>query len=545
MEALLKDLQYSLRIFRRSPAFTLTAISVLALGIGANTAVFSLVNAVLLKPIPLPEADRIVMLMNTAPGGSGANASPAKFQHWRQQTDVIQQVSAFGGGVVNYTGGDLPEQFRRIQASADYFDLFEAPITLGRSFAAEEDLPGGPKVVLISEEIWERRFGSDPDILGTTIDLSSEPHVVIGVVSEGFTTEFGPQADVWVPFQLDPNTSDQGHFFSVAARLEPGVTLVQAQDRLGASAAAYREKFPGVLGENASFSVEPFQEVFVRNTRLSLLVLAGAVTLVLLIACANVANLLLARATERKHEFAVRAAVGADRGRIVRQLLTESVLLSTTGGVVGLGIGIVGIRALLTVNTAGLPRIGDGGSLVGTDWRVVLFTLAATVITAMIFGLIPALHSSRVDLSGNLKEAGGRSGSGFRQNKARSILVVVEVALAVVLVVGSALLIRTSISLADVDPGFDPTNVLIARTSLTGPRFQTSAGVELAIRNVSERLSSLPGVESASATCCVPLQGGFGLPFSVLGADGGRHFRGWSGMDNGLTRFLRGLQHSC
>ena len=240
-------------------------------------------------------------------------------------------------------------------------------------------------------------------------------------------------------------------------------------------------------------------------------------TLVLLIACANVANLLLARATERKHEIAVRAAVGADRGRIVRQLLTESVLLSTTGGVVGLGIGIVGIRALLTVNTAGLPRIGDGGSLVGTDWRVVLFTLAATVITAMIFGLIPALHSSRVDLSGNLKEAGGRSGSCFRQNKARSLLVVVEVALAVVLVVGSALLIRTSISLADVDPGFDPTNVLIARTSLTGPRFQTSAGVELAIRNVSERLSSLPGVESASATCCVPLQGGFGLPFSVLG----------------------------
>ena len=197
------------------------------------------------------------MLMNTAPGGSGANASPAKFQHWRQQTDVIQQVSAFGGGVVNYTGGDLPEQFRRIQASADYFALFEAPITLGRSFSAEEDLPGGPKVVLISEEIWERRFGSEPDILGTTIDLSSEPHVVIGVIGEGFTTEFGPQADVWVPFQLDPNTSDQGHFFSVAARLEPDVTLAQAQDRLGASAAAYREKFPGVLGENASFSVEP------------------------------------------------------------------------------------------------------------------------------------------------------------------------------------------------------------------------------------------------------------------------------------------------
>ena len=517
MDTFVQDFRYSLRMFLRSPVFTIAAIATLAIGIGANTAVFSLVNTVLLKPLPLPEPDQIVRLLARAPQGVNPGGSPAKFQHWSEQSDVLQNVTAFRNNTLNYTGGDIAEQFDSVQASAEYFSLFGAPIIQGRAFAPEEDAPGGTKVALISQEVWETRFGEDPDILGTTIDLSDDAYVVIGVVGAGFTTEFGPRADVWTPFQLEPNTSDQGHYFAVAARLRPGVTLDQADSRLGASSAAYKEKFPQVLSEDARFSVERFQDVFVRNVRPSLFVLTGAVALLLLIACANVGNLLLVRATGRRHEIAVRAAVGADRKRIVRQLLTESVLLSAMGGALGLAIGLVRVRALLAVNTANLPRVGPNGSLVGLDWRVLAFALGATLVTAVIFGIIPALQSSRHNLSGNLKESSGRSATGFRQNKARSLLVLVKVALALILVVGSALLVRTSISLADVDPGFDASNVLILRTSLSGSRFETTAGANLMIANGLERLRTTPGVESASATCCVPLQGGYGLPFVVVG----------------------------
>jgi len=300
-------------------------------------------------------------------------------------------------------------------------------------------------------------------------------------------------------------------------RLKPGVTLEQAKARMQASAAEYKQKFPTALGPNAGFSVEPLREAMVSNVRSSLLVLVGAVSFVLLIACANVANLLLVRATGRRREIAIRAAIGAGRGRIVRQLLTESIVLSVIGGTLGLVLGMIGIRALLSVNTAGLPRIGQDGALVGLDWRVVAFTIAISLGTGIIFGLIPALQGSRADLGLTLKESGARSGTGVRQNKTRSVLVIVEVALAVVLLVGSALLIRTSVALRSVDPGFDTTNVLTMRMSLSGPRFLESAGVERMVKDGVERLQAIPGVEVASATCCVPLEGGYGLPFVIAG----------------------------
>ena len=517
MEAFLRDVRHSLRSFLGSPSFTITAVAALALGIGANTAIFSLVNAVLLKPIPFPAPERLVMLMNASPQGSGSAASPAKFEHWREQSSVLEQVSAFRTGIVNYTGGDQPEQLRSAQVSGDYFRCLGAPIVLGRMFTAQEDLPKGPRVALISHNLWTRHFNSDPKIAGRTISLSGDPYVVIGVVGESFhVEEFGPAPDVWVPFQLDPNSTDQGHYFQAAARLKPGVTLEQAKARLQVSAQDFRRKFPN-FDKNASFSVEPFQEAFVRNVRQSLRVLIGAVGFVLLIACANVANLLLVRATARKREIAIRAAIGAGRGRIIRQLLTESVLLSLAGGALGLLLGVAGIRALLAVNTAGLPRIGRDGSLVAVDWRVLGFAFLVALGTGLLFGLIPALQGSRADLSSNLKESSGRSGTGFRQNKARSLLVVTEVSLALVLLVGSALLIRTTAALAAVNPGFDPHNVLTMRMSLTGPRFLTAMGVEQMVRDSLERIRALPGVESASSTCCVPLQGGYGLPFVIAG----------------------------
>ncbi len=530
LESFFKDLKHSLRMFWKSPGFTFAAVAALALGIGANTAIFSVVNAVLLKPAPFPDPDSLVVFLNTNPRGAGPGASPAKFEHWRQQSGVVENVAAFRNGVVNYTGGEFPEQLRSAQVSADYFRLFGVPLVRGRAFTTEEDLPNGESVALISQRLWERRFGSDPAVIGKTILLSGDPHVIIGIVGTAFDFgEFGPNPEVWVPFQLDPNTTDQGHYFLAAGRLKPGVTLTQAQAQIQQSAEAFRQKFPDALPAGNGFDIQPIREAFVSNVRSSLLVLIGAVSFVLLIACANVANLLLVRATGRRREIAIRAAIGAGRGRIIRQLLTESVLLSGAGGVLGLAIGVAGIRALLAVNTAGLPRVGENGALVGLDWRVLGFTVFVSLATGILFGLIPALQGSHADLSSTLKESSGRSGTGFRQNKARSLLVISEVALALVLLVGSALLIRTSIALTTVDPGFDVTNVLTMRMSLSGPRFLKSEGVEQLVRDGVARLRALPSVESASATCCVPLEGGYGLPFKIVGRPSEGPFNGGGG----------------
>jgi putative ABC transport system permease protein len=518
MEGFLKDLKHSLRMLRQSKAFAATAITALALGIGANTAIFSIVNTVLLKPVPFPDPDRLVMFMNTSAGAvQGSNASPAKFQHWKSQS-TIQDAAAFRNGVVNLTSGEAPEQLQSAQVSADYFKLFGAPIVRGRTFTAQEDSPGGENVVVLSSSLWLRRFAGDAAILGKTMALGGDPYVVIGIVGPTFDVrEFGPSPEVWTPFQFDPNTTDQGHYFQAAGRLKPGVTLEQANAQLAASVSAFREKYPRAFEPQGGFAVLPFREAFVRNVRQILLVLLGAVSFVLLIACTNVANLLLARATARKREMAIRVAMGARRGRLIRQLLSENILLFLAGGLLGLALGVVGIHALLSVNTAGIPRVGENGAVVTMDWRVVAFTLLISLGTGVLFGLIPALQGTRTDLNAHLKESGGRSGTGLRQAKLRSLLVVIEVALALTLLVGSALLIRTQLALTNVPAGFDTTNVLTMRMSLTGPRFFKSSDVDLMVGQATDRLRALPGVLNASATCCLPSQGGYGLPFAVAG----------------------------
>lgn len=506
-------------MFVQSPAFALAAVAALTLGIAVNTAIFSVVNAVLLRPLPFPQADRIVFYMSTGPNGPGfPAASPAKFAHFQQQTEVTELASAFNSFLVNYTDGSFPEQLRGGRVSADFFRLLGAQTMLGRTFSAEEDRPRGDKVAVLGKAFWQDRLRGDPQIIGKAISLGGVPHTVIGVLNEfEFSDVFSQPVQVWVPFQLDPNTADQGHYFQSAGRLKEGVTLEQAQARLQASAAAFEARFKGALGPQGGFSVEPLGEVLVRNVRQSLFVLAGAVGFVLLIACANVANLLLVRATGRKREIAIRAALGGSRGRIISQVMTESLVLSVIGGALGLLFGVLAIRAMLAINTAGLPRIGQEGVLVGVDWRVLGFTTVLSLATGLIFGLIPAIQSSKTDLTTTLKETGGRSGTGFRQNKTRSILVVTEVALALTLLVGSALLIRSAIALGRVEPGFDASNVLTMRMSITGPQYTSSQSVDLMIRNASERLRALPGVLNAAATCCVPLQGGYGLPFIIAG----------------------------
>jgi putative ABC transport system permease protein len=534
METFIKDLKHSLRMFRQSPAFTLAAVAALTLGIGANTAIFSVVNAVLLKPVAIPDADRVVVFMNVSPRGAGNGASPAKFLHYRQQDQVVQDVSAFNTGVMNYTGGTFPEQLRSGRVSADFFKLTQPSVLLGRTFVPEEDRPNGPRVTVISRRLWETRFSADAHIVGKSISLGGDPYTIVGVLGDFDFREFGPTPQVWVLFQFDPNTMDQGHYFQAIGRLKPGVTLQQADARLNASAKDFRDKYPTFLGPQNSFGVRKIRDVIVGvQAKQSLMIYGGAVSFVLLIACANVANLLLVRATGRRREIAIRAAVGGSRGRIIRQLLTESVVLSLAGGIFGLMLGWAGIRALLSINTAGLPRVGENGSLVGFDWTVVAFTVGISLLTGVIFGLIPALQSSKTDLTTTLKESAGRSGTGFRQNKVRSVLVVVEVALALVLLIGSALLIRTAVALGRVDPGFDTRNVLTLKMSLKGAQFEKSEAVEQLVRNGVSALRSIPGVVAASATCCVPLQGGYGLPFRVVGrplaADSQGPFHGGGG----------------
>ncbi len=518
MENLLRDLRHALRVLRQGGSFTVTAVAALAVGIGANTAIFSLVNTVLLKPPPFREADRIVIFEAKTNDRSFGGASPAKFNHWMRQTTVVEDVAAFGSSVLNWTGGETPEQLRSMRASSAYFRLFGVPMVMGRGFDESEDRPGATPVAVISEGLWRRRFAADPALLGKTMVLGGQPHTVTGIVDSRFDfQDFGRAPDVWVPIQIERNSRDQGHYFQSAGRLKPGVSLEQARSRLNASRADYLRDFPNSLPEGQSFTASTLQESLVRDARSSIWILAGAVAFVLLIACANVANLLLARAEVRRRELAIRAALGAGRGAILRQLMMESLLLAAAGAICGLALGYAGMRALLSVNTAGLPRVGTDGVLVTLDWRVLIFTVAITVLTSVFFGMLPALRASRTDLSSTLKESSSRSGSGFRQNKARTVLVVSEVALAVVLLVGAGLLIRTAAALYTVKPGFDTANVLTMRMSLTGNSYKTSAAIERLVRAGVERLQLLPGVELATASCCVPLEGGYGLGFRVMG----------------------------
>ena len=532
METFVQDLKHTLRMLRRSLGFTATAVAALTLGIGANTAIFSVVYTVLLKPLPYPEPERLMILMNTSPQGSFAAASVPKYNIWRAQTSALVDVAAFdiGGPGMNLTGGDHPEQVRGIHVSHEFFRLFGATVSLGRTFSAAEDLPQGENVVVLSNGLWRRRYGSDRSILGKPISLGGEPYTVIGVVGPDFS--FDPQADLFLPFQADPNSTQQAHYFRVAARLKPGVRVEKANAALALAAQEFRQKFPGSLGPNGSFSVEPMQQTVVRNVRPALLVLAGAVGFVLLIACANVANLLLARSSVRSREIALRAALGAGRGRIVRQLLTESVLLALAGGVLGLALSAAGVRALLTLNPGNIPRIGPDGSAVSVDWMVLLFTLGLSVLTGIVFGLLPALQASRADLNTILKEGGARSGSGSRQNRARSLLVVTEMALAIVLLVGAGLLIRTFSALRTVAPGFDSHNVLTMDTSLTATRYEKTGPIAELARQAVERIQALPGVEAAAASCYLPLEGGLGLPFIIegrpLGNDTNHGGAGWA-----------------
>ncbi|WP_263351419.1 ABC transporter permease [Acidicapsa acidisoli] len=508
------DLKHAFHMFVKNPGFTIAVVAALALGIGADTAIFSVVNAVLLKPLSYPEPDRIVQILLTGPGGEGPGASATKLHVWQEQTSVFQDVAGydFGGGM-NLTGA-VPEQVHGVHVTESYFRIFGAKFVQGRPFTPEEDRPHGGNVVVISGGLWKRKFGSDPSLVGKAISIANLPYTVVGITSPDFDTD--PVADLWIPYQFDPNTKDQAHYFVAAARMKPGISLAQVQAQLKLASLEFNRKYPGA-NERGGFDAQLLKDSVVSDIRSSLLVLIGAVSFVLLIACANVANLLMVRAAGRSREFAIRAALGAGRARIIRQLLTESVLLALTGGLLGLVLGMTGVRALLAISPGDIPRIGEDGAAVGLDWRVALFTFGISLLTGILFGLIPALAASKPDLSSSMKESSKGSGSSLRHNKMRSLLVVSEVSLALVLLVGASLLIRTFVALRAVDPGFNAHNVWTAEMALNGPRFEKTAGVAQVVRVGREQLNAVPGVITASVTNSMPLVGGFGLPFIIVG----------------------------
>jgi predicted permease len=490
------------------------AIVTLAVGVGANTAIFSLVNAVLLRPLSYPDSSRLVMFMTTAPEGAYANASEAKFNAWRSIPSTFAGVAAFQFPDMTLAAGDRLESVFAGEVTPEFFHVFGARTQVGRTFTDSEGRPGAPPVVVISDELWSRRFQRGPAI-GQTLYLDGRSYVVIGILRPGFDTatltsaEFaGP--DVWVPMQIDSASATLDAQFLVAGRLLPSVSLAEAQSRVAAAAGDLHRRFPAYVRAGDGATVEPLQRILARHDRPLLLVLLGAVCLVLLIACANLSSLLLARGLARSPEVALRAALGATRGRIVRQLITESVVLASVGGATGFAVGRIAINAVVRLTGPTITRIGLTPEGVPLDARVFVFTSAIAAVAVLAFGLMPALVSSRVDLSRRLHDSETR-GSDRHHSRLGGWLTAGEIGIAIVLLVGAALFIRTFANLGHVRPGFEPHHLLALQSTfpatVESQGFDPSARVR-SIREGQERLRSIPGVVDATASCCVPFVNG-------------------------------------
>jgi putative ABC transport system permease protein len=516
------DVRYALRSMRRNPGFTAVAIAALALGIGANTAIFSVVNGVILQPLPFREPDRLVRLGASFPnGGHNSSVSIPKYMAW-SHNDVFSGTTLYDQMGINQTlgTGDPPIQLKTLHVSQGFFGVFGGVSALGRVFERAEDLPGGPGAAILTYRIWQSRFGGDPGILGRAIVLNKRPFTVVGVMRKDFESD--PLADVWLPLAADPNSTNQGNYLFAAARLKPGMDLSQARAEMRVIAERFRKANPKWMSDGESVAVIPMRDFMVEDVRPALLILLGAVGLVLLIACANVANLLLARAASRQKEMAVRAAIGASRWHVVRQLLTESAVLAAAGTGLGFALGAWGVRLLLVVAPGNIPRLTDTGGLPAAvpvlDPRVAAFTIGVAVLTVVLFGLFPALRASNPDLATALKEGGGRSGTGQAHNRARALLVISETALALVLLVGAALLLRSFAGLHSVDPGFNTHHLLAFETSLAGGDYSKSAQVADLVRRATTRLQAVPGVESAGSGFMLPMSGmNTDLPFNIEG----------------------------
>jgi putative ABC transport system permease protein len=504
MENLLKDIRYGIRGLLKRPGFTLVAILTLALGIGANSAMFSAVNAVLLRPLPYPESERIVVIEGINPQkgitATGSNMSGPDYADWQKENQVFERLAVFSYGGFLLANNDETERVRGAAVSGQFFPIFKTNALLGRAIQEEDTQKSATPVIVLSYGLWQSRFGSDPGIVGTKVRIGATETPIVGVMPAGFN--YPAQSELWSALRIDPAAERRDNrYLSVISRLKNGVSLAQAQNQLNLInqrlEQTYRETNTG-WGVRLTI----LQERMVGETRSSLLLLLGAVAFVLLIACANVANLLLARATARQKEIAVRTALGASRWRIIRQLLTESLLLSIIGGGVGLLLSLWLTKLFISVSPPNTPRFEE----IQPDTRVFLFTLGLAVITGLIFGLAPALQASRVNLNERLKE-GGRSGGGGSHNRVRSLMMVSEVALSFMLLVGAGLLIKSFVRLREVTPGFNPDNVLSMRLSIPNAKYPQGEPRAQIFRQMVERIKSLPGVQSAGAVLSLPMGG--------------------------------------
>lgn len=512
MNGLLKDLQYAYRTLIKSPGFTLVCLLTLAVGIGANTAIFSFVDSVLLKPLPYTDADRIVRVLEKPPLGARNGISTLNYLDWQRANTVFDHMAAQAGGPVTLTGFAEPVQLRGGRVSAHYFEIFGIQATLGRTFAAGEDEIGKEHVAVLSHVLWSTQFGGDPKWIGRTIRLDGEPYTVIGVLPEGSAFDRAYN-QIWRPLAFQPeNMTRNFHWFGSFAKLKPGVTLEKARAQMDSIGARIARDYPD-SNKGWGVVVERFSEVLVdSDLRRSLYVLLAAAGMVLLIGCANLANLTLARGAAREREVAMRSALGAARRRLVRQFLTENVLLALAGGLVGLGVGYATMAALkAAIPPFSLPREVN----ITMDGRLLLFALALSVFTGILFGLAPAWGATRADLALSLRE-GGRGAIGRSRRKLRGILVVGEVSLAFVLLVSAGLLIRSFFQMHRADTGFDSTNVMTAGLPLSDRRYPDPVQLDSYLRQIVGNLESVPGVRDVAFTSALPMQGwGYGMPFQI------------------------------
>jgi predicted permease len=519
METWWQDLRHGLRVLASQPAFAAVAVASLALGIGANTAIFSVTNALLLRPLPYDDADRIAILWQRSPGLGVQQDwfSTGQYLDIRADNQVFTDVAATIGASFNLTGNGVPERIDGARVSASLFTLFGAKAAAGRVFTAEDDTPGKPPVVILSNGFWKRRFGSDPSVVGTSLTLNGNTCTIVGVMAADFVfnKEIMPavngiqNVDLLLPLPL-PETARAnrgGEDFNIFAKLRPGVTIEKAQSDMSVLAGRMKRDYPQNYPPNGglTISVVPLINQVVGDVRLALYVLLGAVGLVLLIACGNVANLLLSRGAVRAKEMAIRAAVGASRERIVRQLLTEAVLLSALGGILGLLLAVAAVNVLGQFGSARIPRLDE----IAIDGRVLAFTFGISLFTGIVFGLVPALRASRLDLNDVLREGGrsgvGTSAFGLGHQQLRKLLISAEIALSLVLLIGAGLLIRSYQRITSANPGFDPQNVLSFRVALPGFKYKSPDEVIAFYKRLEDRLAALPGVQHVGSNYLLPL----------------------------------------
>lgn len=515
METLRQDLSYGFRTLFKNPGFTAVAVLSLAIGIGANSAIFSVINALLLRPLPYQDADRLAILWQRSPGLNVAQDwfSPGQCLDVRAENQVFEQVSVTIGASFNLTGQGGPEHVDGARVTSSLFPLLGAKAALGRVLLPEEDSPGKPATVILSHGFWRRRFGGDPQVIGKTLVLSGSSFEIVGVMQPGFsltkevmlTVNAIERADVLLPLPMSEGarTNRGNEDFNIFAKLKPGVSLTQAQADMDVIAGRMKQRYPENYPAHGglTISVVPLLKQVVGEIDLALYVLLATVGFVLLIACANVANLLLARATVRQKEIAIRAAVGASRARIARQLLTESALLALTGGMLGMVIALGAVEALRAFGPENIPRLNE----IGVDGRVVAFTFFISMLTGIVFGLAPALRASRVDLNETLKEGGRGADRGHGRHMTRKLLVVFEVALSLIVLICAGLLIRSYRRVVNAHPGFDSRNVHAMRLSLPGARYSTPESIVGFFRQVGERLERTPGVESVGTSYSLPM----------------------------------------